>query len=584
MKFVCEQCSTQYSIADEKVRQKILRIRCKNCGNVITVREGTLSQAGAPAAVASPVRLPAPAAASAPPAASVPRPALPPPLARPPARPVAVPPRAPEVAEWHLAIDGEQSGPQKLTDLCRKVIAAAAGAETYLWKDGMDGWKVPSDVPAVAARIQELNVPAAPPVPPPRVHAPPAPPALPPSPLRAPRPPGISRATAGSGLLAIENASVTPTPIVQPLFPMPSPVAMASAFDDFGNDGATQISPMDLDKLDNTDKVAVPDLMFPETIAKPTNGHAGSNGRTAPPEPGFAADLFAGNHSMPFFPSPSPALGGKPGPTGGPLTGGPPPAESGLSKLLLVGGIFVRKPYLKAVAAAVAFFVIVGAVALAVVGAGAPAGPLPSEIAKAEAAGAIDPSAAAEKAASRWFPEGESPSLKRAAVGPAPVRPGFRSPGRLIQKPGAAPVPAEVAPPPVAAVAEPTVAEPPPSRKLTAPVERRAVGGAVSKASAGPSADQVQGIRNTVSSRMSRDSVKACYDRGLRASGASTGGRIEVEVSIGMSGKVTGVQLKSPDALKPVHGCVKTAVSRWRFPGGPEAYGTQFTLLMQSGG
>jgi predicted Zn finger-like uncharacterized protein len=623
MKFVCEQCSTHYSIADEKVRQKILRIRCKNCGNVITVREGGLSPTGAPVAAFAPTAS-GPVAASAAPrsrsvtgtapvagavsAPSSPRPALPPPLARPPARPPAPPPRTPEAEEWHLAIEGEQSGPQKLTDLCRKVLGAATGAEIYLWKDGMDGWKAPSDVPAVAARIQELKVPA-PPAPPPRLAAPPAPPALPSPPLRAPRPPGISRATAGSGLLAIENAEVTPTSVVQPLFPMPAPaskpapVAARSAplsesdggpspspFDDFGNDGATQISPMDLDKLgvslgndlspDNTDEVAGPDLMVPATISRPTNGHAGTNGHKAHQEPGFVADLFAGNHSMPFFPSPAPSLAARTGPTGGPLTGGPPPAESGLSKLLTVGGIFVRKPYLKVVAAAVAFFVIAGAVALAVVGAGAPAGPLPSEIAKAESEKNVDPNEAAKAAASRWFPEGETAPPTRAAVGP---RPGPRAPGRPMQKPGSAPEPAEVAPPPVAAIPEPTVAEPPPSRKLTAPVERRAVAAAAAKASAGPSADQVQGIRNTVSSRMSQDSVKACYDRSLRSSGGSTGGRIEVEVAIGMSGKVIGVQLKSPDALKPIHGCVKAAVSRWRFPGGSEPYDTQFTLLMQSG-
>src|SRR5512141_1944450 len=39
MKFVCDRCQTRYSIADEKVRQKILRIRCKTCGNVILVQE-----------------------------------------------------------------------------------------------------------------------------------------------------------------------------------------------------------------------------------------------------------------------------------------------------------------------------------------------------------------------------------------------------------------------------------------------------------------------------------------------------------------------------------------------------------------
>ena len=39
MKFVCEQCSTKYAIDDARVRGKILKIRCKVCQGVITVRE-----------------------------------------------------------------------------------------------------------------------------------------------------------------------------------------------------------------------------------------------------------------------------------------------------------------------------------------------------------------------------------------------------------------------------------------------------------------------------------------------------------------------------------------------------------------
>jgi predicted Zn finger-like uncharacterized protein len=40
VKFLCDRCRTRYSIGDDRVRGKILKIRCKNCANVITVREG----------------------------------------------------------------------------------------------------------------------------------------------------------------------------------------------------------------------------------------------------------------------------------------------------------------------------------------------------------------------------------------------------------------------------------------------------------------------------------------------------------------------------------------------------------------
>src|SRR5438067_1382981 len=39
MKFVCDSCNTKYSIADERVHGRVLKIRCKTCDHVITVRE-----------------------------------------------------------------------------------------------------------------------------------------------------------------------------------------------------------------------------------------------------------------------------------------------------------------------------------------------------------------------------------------------------------------------------------------------------------------------------------------------------------------------------------------------------------------
>ena len=46
MKFVCERCHTRYSIADDKVRQKILKIRCKTCENVITAATAEAASRG----------------------------------------------------------------------------------------------------------------------------------------------------------------------------------------------------------------------------------------------------------------------------------------------------------------------------------------------------------------------------------------------------------------------------------------------------------------------------------------------------------------------------------------------------------
>ncbi|MCD6499359.1 MAG: zinc-ribbon domain-containing protein [Deltaproteobacteria bacterium] len=37
MKFHCERCNTRYTIPDEKLKGKILKVRCKTCGNIMTV-------------------------------------------------------------------------------------------------------------------------------------------------------------------------------------------------------------------------------------------------------------------------------------------------------------------------------------------------------------------------------------------------------------------------------------------------------------------------------------------------------------------------------------------------------------------
>ncbi len=38
MKFVCDNCQTQYMISDDKVGHKSIKVRCKRCGNMITLR------------------------------------------------------------------------------------------------------------------------------------------------------------------------------------------------------------------------------------------------------------------------------------------------------------------------------------------------------------------------------------------------------------------------------------------------------------------------------------------------------------------------------------------------------------------
>lgn len=44
MKFVCEHCQSKYNIADSRIRNKALKIRCRKCNNIIEIRDPTLPQ------------------------------------------------------------------------------------------------------------------------------------------------------------------------------------------------------------------------------------------------------------------------------------------------------------------------------------------------------------------------------------------------------------------------------------------------------------------------------------------------------------------------------------------------------------
>lgn len=132
MKFLCDRCKTRYSIGDERVRGKILKVRCKNCGNVVTVREGM------PAADEPPPRERRNRPTTAAPATMVPGSggALVSAFAAQMA--TTAPPVLQE--EWYVSIDGEQHGPYTLAEAQRWVGEKPTGAELYCWSEGFDDW------------------------------------------------------------------------------------------------------------------------------------------------------------------------------------------------------------------------------------------------------------------------------------------------------------------------------------------------------------------------------------------------------------------------------------------------------------
>jgi predicted Zn finger-like uncharacterized protein len=112
MKIVCDSCGTKYSIADEKVRGKVFKIRCKKCSHIIVVRGGESGGAEAAAAPAS-------------------------------------------EGGWHLVIDGEQVGPISDADVRTKIERGEVKADTYTWKEGFADWVKLSAVPEFAGLVAE---------------------------------------------------------------------------------------------------------------------------------------------------------------------------------------------------------------------------------------------------------------------------------------------------------------------------------------------------------------------------------------------------------------------------------------------
>ncbi len=154
MKFSCKKCRTQYSIADEKVRGKVIKVRCKRCQQLIIVREPDDGPAAEPAADDGGMLQDAslelefehafrdlyrsgieksPATPSAPAAPSMP------PLASPGLESV-----------WFYGLDGSEEGPFTLVEMEEHLRQGRLTPDHFAWRDGMEDWKPLSEVPELA--------------------------------------------------------------------------------------------------------------------------------------------------------------------------------------------------------------------------------------------------------------------------------------------------------------------------------------------------------------------------------------------------------------------------------------------------
>jgi predicted Zn finger-like uncharacterized protein len=112
MKIECDKCGAKYSIADEKVRGKTFKIRCKKCSNVIIVRDKASSAAGGGDDAAD---------------------------------------DAGAAVGWHLAINGETVGPMGEDEVRQRYEAGEIDKETAIWQEGFEDWIPLADVDVFAS-------------------------------------------------------------------------------------------------------------------------------------------------------------------------------------------------------------------------------------------------------------------------------------------------------------------------------------------------------------------------------------------------------------------------------------------------
>jgi predicted Zn finger-like uncharacterized protein len=159
MKFTCDSCSAQYMISDDKVGATGVKVRCKKCGNVITVRRG-----GATPDAAVPANAPAPsgdgldaelgsafdsAFGDKPPGADDDATQA---MDAADAKRIADGQGpAPIGTEWYVAIGEAQVGPLPIPDLKRKWEQGDVGPDSLVWRPGMGDWSPLATVAELAS-------------------------------------------------------------------------------------------------------------------------------------------------------------------------------------------------------------------------------------------------------------------------------------------------------------------------------------------------------------------------------------------------------------------------------------------------
>lgn len=196
MNISCGNCPAKYAVPDEKVRGRKVRITCKRCGAGIVV-DGTKLVQGSGASP-TPARerhstkvggleAPADSSRTAPtPAGAAPAPAI-------------------TDEQWTVAVTDDDQREMTLAQIVDAYAAGTIDAETFIWRDGMDDWLTPYEIPVIESALRQRGLA-------PRTSTPPEPPAPePPRPHEqsgAWREPGKWEANAPAAAVSFDDVTV----------------------------------------------------------------------------------------------------------------------------------------------------------------------------------------------------------------------------------------------------------------------------------------------------------------------------------------------------------------------------------------
>jgi predicted Zn finger-like uncharacterized protein len=640
MKFVCERCHTKYSIADDKVRGKVLKVRCKTCTNVITVRETGASVEDAPTAIDAghahsaptahadidakalfsaapapkPAALPAAVRAAAPVRAGATGGAAPASngasprstrsaaaaalsgngaqvsaagvATRRPTGSIAIPPPPPQDdLEWYLAVDGVQTGPFGRSVLVERVLTQPKTADVHVWNADMDGWKPPRDLPELAQEMlrRRRSLTPVPPPPPRRLF----PTGNHPSPDVAARANGDGRSEARSEVKSAHAASTPGTIEAKGTAPPGRPHPPGTT----AGHGAAPSHP----SAPGTHSHHPGSGGGPASAHPP--GHSGKNGASNGVQAaGFAVDhLVGGDASAAISAAALPALLSSPVsveavPVAGVNSSGIG-VGIGLSGPVLHGpaALLAKARSTRALVAggAVLALVICGLIASAVLR--RPAAPVPASVATKvdpEKSATTNTAAMAEDMAKQEA-EAAAAAKAKAEQPAAPTAPADSKVPVAARVEAAAPRPGRRAK--RGGRSQPTSTVPPPVASGMTADQREAAGRfgdssgrelrVPGTSSSGARSTPVQADISRVINN-NRQGIQTCYQRALLRDNSLTNGKITVRVTVGLSGRVQRVNLDATAPFRALEPCIRDVMSRWAFPPSSEEYQTEFPVVL----